>query len=125
MAEKITLYSDLTGVVDTPNDPVRPHLFEWEGVSKRIDLADSEYERWRDTIKPWLDVAQDAPVNKTRTVGKRGGDRDTEGARAKAWARTHGADMGGGRCPEDVLKAFRQDDPALIADRVNGTAPAQ
>jgi hypothetical protein len=123
MAEKIILSSDLTGTDDTLRDPVQARLWALGDESLRMDLTDSEYERFREAVKPWYDVSRPAQENKTRTVRRSGRESQTEGARAKRWANQHGAELPPrGPCPAGVLEAFQKDDPELLPHRVNGVA---
>ena len=81
--------------------------FALDGTAYEIDLSDSNAQRLRDALQPFVAVARPAVVTKQarRTPGRGSGE---SAAQVRDWARSQGLQINErGRIPATVLSAYR------------------
>lgn len=104
MAQKvqIILEDDLSG---GPADQTM--RFGLEGVDYQIDLSNENAEKLREALKPFIEVAMKTNGRGRRSPGRSGGQRSSQTAKVRAWAKEQGLNVSDrGRIHQDIFDKY-------------------
>lgn len=131
MAQKVvvSLVSDLSGTEQSEDTTVGTVGFGLDGAGYELELTETEEERLRDLLAPYIAAARRQKRSTPTTTGRSrrttgasapgAAHSDREQARAmREWARRHGLSVSErGRVPDHIRDAYHRNDPTPVAAR--------
>lgn len=107
MAQQVVIIDDLTGVAGATTRRLRV-----DGVEYDIDLTEESFEKLKDVLRPYLEVARVVPIGRAEsgtrgTPVRKAQQIASPSATIRAWAAANGvACPARGRIPATVTEAF-------------------
>lgn len=103
----VQLVDDLDG---TSSSDVSTVAFGLDGVTYEIDLTETNAERLRESLSPFVESARrvGGRIKRGSRAGQNGSGAAQEAGQVRAWANENGFGLSGrGRIPSHVVEAYR------------------
>jgi hypothetical protein len=116
MATQTVHTDDMTGEVESEENPVLTWFFAFDGEWREIDLTEVSFEKFRKAIKPYVAASRSTSETRAKANGgltnrtgtRTGTDRD-HALEVREWGKANGYKVNErGRLSDDLVEAFNK-----------------